>query len=72
MYTLRLIHRAFCSRRTGRGSVDVKCHVLFFSVCHVQQIRSDWSLRRISTEIQHDHSQHGEDYTYWLSPLLIT
>lgn len=56
----------FWQRCTCREGVNVESHVLFFSVGHVQQIRSYGTLRRIRTEIQHHHPQNGHHDSYRL------
>lgn len=43
--------------------MDVKGHILFFTVHHVQQVRPNWPFCRISAEVQHHNTKHCEDDT---------
>lgn len=43
--------------------MNVKGHVLLFTVHHIQQVGPNWPFCCISAEVQHHYTKHCEDYT---------
>ena len=41
--------------------MNIQGHILLLSVSNIKKVSSDWSLRGISTEVQHHHTQYSED-----------
>lgn len=56
---------------TSRSGVDVERHVLLLRIRDIQQVRPDWSLCGVCTEVQHYDAQHSENDAYWLSTFLV-
>lgn len=57
---------------TGRKGMNIQGHILLLCVSNIKKVSNDWSLRGISTEVQHHHTYYSEDNANWLAAWTIT
>ncbi len=69
MWTVRVYVGACLTSRKG---MNIQGHILLIGVSNIKKVSSDWSLRGISTEVQHHHTYYSEDDANWLAARSIT
>ena len=57
---------------TSREGMNIEGHILLLCVSNIKKVSSDWSLRGISTEVQHHHTNYSQYDANWLAVGAIT